>query len=83
DAFEAASGQPGTAEATDSAQTLILQQRGAEARGREVGDGFVVLKGSRARSTDGASIHEYLHDLRQQLLDRGVLALDENVLVFT
>lgn len=83
DAFETAAGQARGTEGADSVQTLMLEQRGAKASGREVGDGFVVLKGSRARSTEVASIHEYLHDLRQQLQERGVLEEDGSALVFT
>jgi hypothetical protein len=83
DAFETAAGQAREAVGADSAQTLTLHERGASASGREVGDGFVVLKGSRARSTEVASIHEYLRELRQQLRERGVIAEDGDALVFT
>lgn len=83
DAFEIAAGQARAVEGVESTQMLLLEQRGAKANGREVGDGFVVLKGSRARSTEVASIHEYLHDLRQQLRERKVLEEDGAALVFT
>lgn len=83
DAFEAAAGQAREDEGTVSAETLILEERGAKASGREVGDGFVVFEGSRARSTEVASIHEYMRDLRRQLQERGVLKPDGNSLIFT
>lgn len=83
DAFEAAAGQAREDEGADSAQTLILEERGAKATGREVGDGFVVFEGSRARSTEVASIHEYMRDLRRQLQERGVLKTEGDSLIFT
>ena len=83
DAFETAAGQARGAEGADSAQTLILEERGAKATGREVGDGFVVLQGSRARASEVASIHEYLRDLRHQLKERGVLKAEGDSLIFT
>lgn len=83
DAFETASGQTQRPEDTEEAPTLILNERGAQAQGGEVGDGFVVLEGSRARLEEVASIHESLHKLRQQLRERGVLKQDGNALLFT
>ncbi|WP_311945112.1 GIY-YIG nuclease family protein [Halomonas piscis] len=83
DAFETAAGQTREAEGADSAQTLTLEQRGAKATGREVGDGFVVFEGSRARITEVASIHEYMRDLRHQLKDRDVLEVEGESLIFT
>ena len=80
DAFEAASTE---APAPDAAGDLTLSQRGAEGRGRETKDGFVVLAGSRARATEVPSIHAYLRELRQQLVARGVLAVDGEHLLFT
>lgn len=85
DAFEAALGQTRMAAAgsSDEALELFLRERGAEARGREVADGFVVLKGSRARGIEVESIHEYLSELRKQFLERGVLITEGDGLVFT
>lgn len=71
DAFEVASSDEG---APDAADELFLSERGAEGQGREVQDGFVVRKGSRARATETNSIHAYMRDLREQLRTRGVLA---------
>jgi hypothetical protein len=85
DAFAAASSQartPAPGETVES-PNLILRERGAEARGREVADGFVVLEGSRARASETNSIHDYMRDLRKQLLERGVLVAEGDHLVFT
>lgn len=43
----------------------------------------MVLKGSRARGTEVESIHDYLSDLRKQLLERGVLVAEGDGLAFT
>lgn len=85
DAFEAASGQTRTPATGAESETpeLILRERGANGRGREVADGFVVLKGSRARGSEVESIHDLLSDLRKQLLERGVLIAEGDALVFT
>lgn len=85
DAFEVAANQtrnPKPGQTTESPE-LILLERGAEARGREVADGFVVLKGSRARVSETNSIHDYMRDLRKQLMERGVLLAEGDQLVFT
>ena len=85
DAFEIAAGQAreGAAGAEVSDEILYLDERGARATGREVGDGFVVFEGSRARSREVASIHDYMRDLRAQLCERQVLRPDSDALVFT
>ena len=61
----------------------MLAQSGAEGKGREIKDGFVVLAGSRARAAETKAIHNYLHELRKQLLDKGVLVPDGDHLLFT
>lgn len=85
DAFEAASSQARSPASghTSGSPDLILRERGAEARGREVADGFVVLQGSRARAASTNSMHDHMRDLRKQLLERGVLIADGDHLVFT
>ena len=84
DAFEEAASQARSeARADEESTTLRLKERGAEATGREVGDGFVVFKGSRARLDEVPSILDWLRNLRQQLLERGVLAQEGNAYVFT
>lgn len=84
DAFEAAANQSMLPPASDaSAEELILRERGANARGREVPDGFIVFKDSRARLKETNSIHRYMRDLRRQLRERGVLIPEGEDLVFT
>lgn len=85
DAFESASSQTsnGPAESTTSPLTLYLDERGAKGSGKEVTDGFVVLKGSLARAEETASIHDYMREQRQMLKARGVLASQDGALVFT
>ena len=83
DAFETAAGQAREPETAECEQVLVLNERGAKARGREVGDGFVVFEGSQARATEVASIHEYMRDFRQQLRERDVLRVEGDSLIFT
>jgi len=80
DAFEAASTD---AMPSDEVGDLYLSQRGGKGRGREVKDGFVVFKGSLARASETASVHAYLHDMRRQLTERGILEPCDGYLVFT
>ena len=80
DAFEVAASEtvpPG------GADDLVLDQRGGQGRGRETNDGFVVLAGSRARSSEIASAKPWLKDLRRKLIERGVLVEDSGALRFT
>lgn len=85
DAFEAASDQARHSAAKDEPQPteLYLRERGADARGREVADGFVVLKDSRARASEVASINDQTRDLRHRLQERGVLVPESDQLVFS
>ena len=80
DAFESASREPS---ASDDSELLFLSERGAEARGREASDGFVVLQGSKGRLAEVNSISSYDHDLRQELINRDVLRPDGESLIFT
>lgn len=80
DAFESAAEEAASVEA---GEVLSLKQRGAEGKGHETKDGFVVLSGSRARAAETNSIHEYMRELRKQLLDKGVLFPEGEHLVFT
>ncbi|MGO1394190.1 MAG: GIY-YIG nuclease family protein [Halomonas sp.] len=85
DAFEAASSQAAgsSSEQEEPPLTLYLNERGAEGTGREVADGFVVLKGSLARAEETVSIHDYMREQRQLLQERGVLAPLDGKLVFS
>ena len=85
DAFETAAAQArsmGPGKGGDSPE-LYLRGRGADATGREVADGFIVLKGSRARAREVDSIHNYMRSTRKQLKERGVLVADGEHLVFS
>ena len=53
-------------------QRLYLRAKGIEARGFELPEGFVVLKGSQAVKKEAPSIHAYLSQLRHTLLEQGV-----------
>lgn len=83
DAFDDAGDQVHAGRADAEGVLLHLDERGARGHGREVGDGFVVLKDSRARRDEVPSIHEYLADQRRQLRERGVLTEKDGSLVFT
>jgi hypothetical protein len=85
DAFEVATLQRDEDKSVSESERdeLFLQERGAVGKGYEVSDGFVVLQGSRARSAETNSIHKYMSDLRQQLVDRGVLQKEGEYFVFT
>ena len=52
---------------------LVFRRAGAEARGVETPDGFVVLKGSTARAEALPSAGPWLIGLRDRLVDEGVL----------
>ncbi len=80
DAFEPASSE---SDKTDSTPMLYLRERGADACGHETADGFVVFKGSKARVEILASIHNYMKNLREQLIDRGILREESGYLIFT
>ena len=84
DAFEEAASQARSSERGGHENPILkLKERKAEATGREVGDGFVVFKGSRARFDEIPSIHDWLRNLRQQLLERGVMVQEGHGFVFT
>ena len=55
---------------------LILKAKGIEARGVDGSEGFVVRAGSRAVKAAVPSCHAFLVDLRQSLVEQGVLAPD-------
>lgn len=71
DAFEDVSRDSGT---STSDVRLVLRGSGANAQGRDTPEGFVVLQGSTARKTEADSIHTYLHEMRKELLEIGVLS---------
>ena len=82
DAFESAASQARSNDNQNDTPELFIKERGANAHGREVGDGFVVYAGSRARLDEVASIPDSLKDLRDQLEVRGVLTEAHSALIF-
>jgi len=79
DAFEAAANEL----APDPQDELRLCERGAEGRGREVSDGFVVSAGSRARASEVPTIHDYMKKIRRRLIKSKVLVPEGDHLVFS
>ncbi len=74
----------GTGEGVSSSPLFCMTCAGARATAREVGDEFMVLKGSTARRKGPSSWHVY-RALRDQLLEEGKLVKsdkDESLLVF-
>ncbi len=62
---------------------LFLSGKGAQARGRDLPEGFVVYTDSRARRDAVVSIHAYLDEFRKQLRSEGVLVDDGDALRLT
>lgn len=79
DAFEDAAVEKAEADTA----TLFLKERGAEGRGLETKDGFIVFAGSKGRTTENNSIHAYMSEIRKDLLARGVMVLQDGQFVFT
>jgi hypothetical protein len=55
---------------------FIKAARGADAQGEPTSDGFVVFKGSKAASTTVNSMQQSFVNLRQSLIDKGVLKMN-------
>jgi hypothetical protein len=70
-------------EAAASGTRLQLTGPGADGQGAETAEGFVVFAGSRARSTEVPSIHQWLSELRSRLVESGVVELGPDGLRFT
>ncbi len=63
-------------------QDLILKAKGIEARGVDSPQGFVVRAGATAVKTEVPSIHASLANLRQTLIEKGVLEEGEETFRF-
>ncbi|MFZ4521958.1 MAG: GIY-YIG nuclease family protein [Bacteroidales bacterium] len=61
---------------------FIKAQRGADAQGVLTSDGFVVLKGSRIAASTVTSMTQNYLNLRQQLIEKGLLKEDEKWIEF-
>jgi hypothetical protein len=71
DAFEIAQSTP----ARDS-QALFVSGPEAKGEGSDSADGFLVKAGAMARATTVPSIHAYLVQLREKLIERGILVAE-------
>ena len=60
-----------------------LKGNGVEAEGSLVDDGFVVFKDSKVKATTGPSCHDYLINMRNELIQSGILTLDGEAYRFT
>jgi hypothetical protein len=60
-----------------------MKSKEALAEGNLIDDGFVVFKGSKAVKDTLKSCHKYMIDLRNKLIDSGILSLVNNVYEFT
>lgn len=65
--------EPAVGTKSRRAMRLFLKGREAEAEGRDTAEGFLVCEGSLARMNAVPSTHNYLLELRSDLLQRGVL----------
>jgi hypothetical protein len=73
----------GTAKTDTQRTTYFVTGPDAKASGRLVEDGFVVLRGSTARSESVPSAHKYIATRRQAMMASGVLIPDGPSLRFT
>ncbi|WP_419545132.1 GIY-YIG nuclease family protein [Odoribacter laneus] len=60
-----------------------LKGNGVEAEGSLVDDGFVVFKDSEVKATTVPSCHDYLINMRNELIQSGILTLDGEAYRFT
>lgn len=60
-----------------------MKSKEAIAEGNLIDEGFVVYKGSKAVKNTLPSCHKYMIDLRNKLIDSGILSLEANVYLFT
>ena len=60
-----------------------MKSKEAFAEGNLVDEGFVIYKGSNALKETLPSCHKYMIDLRNKLIDCGILSLTGNIYVFT
>lgn len=65
------------------ADVYKLKGNGVEAEGSLIDDGFVVFKDSRVKTTTVPSCHDYLINMRKELLESGVLVTDGDTYRFT
>jgi uncharacterized protein DUF4357 len=68
--------------ATKTEETLVCRIKNAEAKGRRSKDGFTVLKESTAVANMRPSAQPWVHALRDQLLNEGILISTGDLLTF-
>ncbi|MEM8937951.1 MAG: GIY-YIG nuclease family protein [Bacteroidota bacterium] len=71
---------------TDDAELenlLYINRVGVKATGKFIDEGMVIFKGSEARIKEAASCHKFISDLRQRLLDEGILVINNQKYQFT
>ena len=68
---------------TSTKELLYVDAKGVKARCLEDAKGFIVLKGSEAVLKETNSIHQYMSNIRKDLIDKGVLALNGDKYIFT
>lgn len=64
-------------------ELFFVKGKGVQAEGDLIDDGFVVFKDSQVVLETTPSCHEYLLALRKKLLNEGILAPQNNKLIFT
>ena len=69
-------------EPTSQKESFKLEGRGIKAKGELVEDGFIVYKGSEAKLDTVPSCHDYLINLRNQLMKDGILISTGKILSF-
>jgi hypothetical protein len=62
---------------------LVLRGKDTLAQGQDTREGFIVFQGSIGRPNIVPSMHAYMQELRQKLIETGVLELRPNGLVMT
>lgn len=67
---------------TSAAPLLYLHGPDAAATGKESADGFVVLAGAAVRPTTSSSMHKFMADVRQSLIEEGVIHTTSDGLQF-
>ena len=70
-------------QAKGTRELLYIKAKGIKARGYETSRGFVVLEGSEAVIDEVPSIHQYLTNLRSDLVKKGVLQNQEGHFSFS
>lgn len=68
--------------ATVSADVYKLKGNGVEAEGSLIDDGFVVFKGSKVKAATVPSCHAYLVNLRNELIQSGILVQEGEMFQF-